>query len=118
MSVCAYHKHHMLVNRNRYERHFQKAGLKTLHGKGGILEEAKDILDTWMKVGKGTMKKDTMDMDHVLNHSKMYFRDSEQNLLAQLCKTLHYCGQAISTEELLDIMNEMLLGKTFQCWGR
>ena len=108
MSVRAYHKHRTLVNRTTCERHFEKSGLKALHEKGGLLEEAKDVLETWMKVGKGTVKKDTMD---ALNHSKMYFRESEQNLLVELCKTLHYCGQPISSEELLDIMNEMLLEK-------
>jgi hypothetical protein len=108
MSGRMYHAQNKLVNRATCDRHFKNSGLKALHEKGGLLEEAKDVFDTWLKVGKGTVKKETMD---ALNHSKMYFRESEQKLLAELCKTLHYCGQALSQEELLDIMNDMLLEK-------
>eukprot|EP00978_Attheya_sp_CCMP212_P007678 scaffold17822_cov59-Attheya_sp.AAC.1 len=90
------------------EKNIMTVRLKALHEKGGLLEEAKDVLSSWIKIGKGTVKKETMD---ALNHSKMHFLESEQKLLAELCKTLHYCGQALSQEELLDKMNEMLLEK-------
>jgi hypothetical protein len=96
------------VNRATCDRHFEKSGLKALHEKGGLLEEAKDVFDTWLKVGKGTVRKETMD---ALHQSNMFFRESEQKILVELCRTLHFCGQAISQEELLDIMNEMLLEK-------
>jgi hypothetical protein len=108
MSVRAYHKLHTTVNRTTCERHFEKSGLKALHEKGGLLEEAKDVLETWMKVGKGSVKKDTLD---ALHQSNMFFRESEQKMLVELCKMMHFCGQALSQDELLDIMNEMLLEK-------